>query len=144
VSALTRAEGSRELARPGQGARGRERRGPLHSATTLAPLRPPLCPHPCVLTPVCWAWGMRSVDMYFNGHDHIQAVQTNPSAPNTTFITTGSSGKLEAPNLNTAASTVTWGQALYRGYSIVTLYATYVRALLLARQGQLTTSIADH
>jgi len=87
----------------------------------------PLCAHPRVL-----GLGMRSVDMYFNGHDHIQAVQTNPSAPNTTFITTGSSGKLEAPNLNTAASTVTWGQALYRGYSIVTLYATYVRALLLA------------
>jgi len=100
---------------------------------------PPPAPSP-VLRHLCWACLVRSVDLYFNGHDHIQAVQTNPTAPNTTFITMGSSGKLEAVNLNTSASTVTWGQAQYRGYSIVTLYATYVSALCLPTRA----SAAEH
>jgi hypothetical protein len=69
------------------------------------------------------------VDLWFNGHDHIQSLIANPGAPNTTFVTVGNSGKQSSGDYKAGTSYVTWVNNTVRGFAMVTLYATTVRVL---------------
>jgi tartrate-resistant acid phosphatase type 5 len=74
--------------------------------------------------------GQGNVDLWFNGHDHVQTLYQNPGAPNTTFVTVGNSGKLSPTDAGTPAGQpggipgLLWANTVYHGFSIVTLQAT--------------------